>query len=72
MIRIWRQHHSPGTLTWCRSVKKTGEQTIGRSQGGLTTKIHAVADVLGNPVRCILNAAQVAKITQISALNEKF
>jgi hypothetical protein len=26
------------------------DQAIGRSRGGLTTKIHAVVDALGNPV----------------------
>ncbi|WP_154661661.1 transposase, partial [Megalodesulfovibrio gigas] len=29
-------------------------QAIGRSRGGLTTKIHAAVDALGNPVRLLL------------------
>jgi transposase len=29
--------------------KKNGVQAIGRSRGGLTTKIHALVDALGNP-----------------------
>jgi transposase len=30
--------------------KKDGDQAIGRSRGGLSTKIHALVDALGNPV----------------------
>jgi hypothetical protein len=30
--------------------KNGGDQAIGRSRGGLTTKIHALVDALGNPV----------------------
>ena len=38
-------------------------QEIGRSKGGLTTKIHAVVDALGNPIRIHLTAGNVADIT---------
>jgi hypothetical protein len=31
------------------AVRKDPDQTIGRSKGGLSTKIHATADALGNP-----------------------
>ena len=34
-------------------------QEIGRSKGGLTTKIHAVVDALGNPLRIHLTAGNV-------------
>ena len=34
-------------------------QAIGRSRGGLTTKIHAVVDGLGNPVRIKLTSGNV-------------
>jgi hypothetical protein len=34
--------------------EKNGEQAIGRSRGGLTTKIHALVDALGNPVKLML------------------
>ena len=30
--------------------KNSGAQKIGRSKGGLTTKIHALTDALGNPI----------------------
>ncbi len=35
---------------------------IGRSRGGLTSKIHAVVDALGNPVRWLLTGGEVADI----------
>ena len=36
---------------WRRREKKVGEdQAIGRSRGGLSTKIHTLVDALGNPV----------------------
>ncbi|MGC2833935.1 MAG: IS5 family transposase [Methylocella sp.] len=49
---IVRAHqHSAG-------AKKNGEQAIGRSRGGLTTKIHALVDALGNPVALMLTPGQ--------------
>src|SRR5437764_14292963 len=38
--------------------EKNGGQAIGRSRGGLTTKIHALVDALGNPVDLILTPGQ--------------
>src|SRR5262245_25946363 len=38
--------------------RKKGEQTIGRSRGGLTTKIHALVVALGNPVALMLTPWQ--------------
>lgn len=35
-----------------------GEQAIGRSRGGLTTKIHVLVDALGNPVELMLTPGQ--------------
>lgn len=34
----------------------------------MTTKIHAVVDALGNPLRCTLTAGQIADISQASEL----
>ena len=49
--------------------KKNGNnQAIGRSRGGLTTKIHAVVDALGNPVALALTPGQAADITQAAPL----
>ncbi len=36
------QHKCQGSPQWNRSLKKSGPQSIGRSRGGLTTKIHMV------------------------------
>ena len=44
-------------------AKKNGEQAIGRSRGGLTTKIHALVDALGNPVEVRLTAGQAHDLT---------
>ena len=48
--------------------KKAGQQEIGRSRGGLTTKVRVAVDALGNPLRIILSASQVADIEQATAL----
>jgi transposase len=50
--------------------KNGDDQAIGRSRGGLTTKIHACVDALGNPIRLILTAGQKADVTQGTALLE--
>ena len=38
--------------------KSSGPQAIGITRGGLNTKIHAVCDALGNPLRFVLSAGQ--------------
>lgn len=47
-------------------------QGIGRSRGGLTTKIHAAVGGLGEPVRLIASAGQQSDIGQAEALIEGF
>jgi transposase len=50
---IVRAHqHSAG-------AQKRRDQAIGRSRGGLTTKIHALVDALGNPANLMLTAGQI-------------
>jgi transposase len=53
--------------------KKGGpDQALGRSRGGLTTKIHLLCNELGNPVDFLLTAGQVADGTQaIPLLGER-
>ena len=34
--------------------KKTADKAVGRTRGGLNTKIHAVVDGLGNPVEFLI------------------
>src|SRR5262245_48170385 len=43
-------------------------QALGRSRGGFGTKVHVAVDALGNPVRLIATAGQVADVTQAEAL----
>lgn len=38
--------------------KKTETKAVGRSRGGLNTKIHTLVDALGNPLRFLLSAGQ--------------
>ena len=54
-----RQHHRTRTSAQRRRSKKDGEdQAIGRSKGGLSTKIHAMVDALGNPLAFFLTSGQ--------------
>jgi len=49
--------------------KKEGrDQAIGRSRGGLTAKIHALADALGNPAALSLTPGQASGIGQAGPL----
>lgn len=50
------------------SGKGGRDQAPGRSRGGLTTRIHMLADALGRPSRFIIKAGQVGEITQASSL----
>jgi transposase len=53
-----------------RSAKKHGEQSLGRSRGGHSTKIHLATDALGNAIRFILTGGQRNDITQAETLLE--
>ena len=53
-----------------RSKKKHGEQSLGRSRGGFSTKIHLATDALGNAIRFILTGGERNDITQAAALTE--
>jgi transposase len=51
--------------------KDSGDQeALGRSRGGFTTKIHALVDALGNPLKFILTSGQRNDITQAESLLE--
>lgn len=43
-------------------------QALGRSRGGLTTKIHTLCDALGYPLFCLLTGGERHESTQTSAL----
>ena len=54
-----RQHHRARSSAQRRRPKKAGDdQAIGRSRGGLSTKIHALVDALGNPIGLFLTGGQ--------------
>jgi len=44
------------------------DEGLGRSMGGFTTKIHAKVDSLGNPLKFIITAGQIADVTQAEVL----
>jgi transposase len=44
--------------TRLRGQKKSGVRCVGRSRGGLTTKIHARVDANGRPVRLLISPGQ--------------
>nr|WP_239025895.1 IS5 family transposase [Sphingomonas paeninsulae] len=54
------------------SVRKRGakDQALGRSRGGLTTKIHMLADTLGRPVRFCITPGQASDINAAPDLLE--
>jgi hypothetical protein len=58
-----RRHHRARSPAQRRGAKKNGEQAIGRSRGGLTTKIHVLVDALGNPVEVMLTPGQAHDLT---------
>lgn len=45
---------------------------MGKSRGGVSTKIHAAVDALGNPVRLLLRPGQTTEYGQAEALIEGF
>ena len=70
-IRDDRRHDRSRPSTQRRGAKKNGEdQAIGRSRGGLTTKIHALADALGKPIKLILTGGHVHDVRAAPQLLE--
>src|SRR5215210_1262973 len=57
-IRAHRWHHRPCPPAWDGGKRGTQTQAIGRSRGGLTTKIVALVDALGNLFRFLLLPGQ--------------
>src|SRR5258707_4792701 len=55
---LHRQHHCASPPACRRRAQKNGDQAIGRSRGGLTTKIHALVDGLGMLARFRLTGGQ--------------
>src|SRR5260370_24805494 len=51
--------------------KKGGCEAIGRSRGGLSTKLHAVVDDRGLPVRLTLTPGQAHDVTAVRHLLDR-
>src|SRR5215211_788105 len=62
----WDDH--PGAPTCSRRKRGIQEQAIGRSRGGLSTKIHIAVDALGNVLRLLYTAGQTHESTTAEAL----
>ena len=55
---MYRQHHGQGASLQCWRKRGADAQAIGRSRGGRTTKIHAVADRCGRLIGFDLTPGQ--------------
>ncbi len=63
-----RQLQRPGSPARGGGKKGGPDRCMGRSRGGLTTKIHAVADVSGLPIRYDLSPGQAHDTTAAGAM----
>ena len=64
-----RRHRSCAPISTAPAHKKDGgDEAIGRSRGGLTTKIHALVDALGNPTGFALSPGQAHDLEGADAL----
>ena len=59
-------------ISTVQQKKQQHEEAMGKSRGGLSTKIHVAVDALGNPVRLILTEGQDSEYIQVQALIEGF
>lgn len=59
-------------INMVRQKKQQEHEAMGKSRGGLSTKIHAAVDALGNPVRFLLTAGQHSEIKQANSLIDGF
>jgi len=70
-VRDDRCHHRtrPSAQRWCKRGDPD-KQAIGRSRGGLSTKIHATVDALGNPTGFVLTPGQAHDLKGADVLLE--
>ncbi len=67
-----RQHHHARASTGGHRKRGDRNQALGRSRGGLTTKVRIACDTLGRPLRAILSPGQAGGAPQALALMEGF
>src|ERR687895_1785047 len=65
------QPSSEPTSTAPGLEKGGSNEAIGRSRGGLTTKIHTIVDALGNPLAVSLTGGHVHDVTQAQVLTQE-
>jgi transposase len=65
-----RFYHCARASACCGRKRGQENQALGRSRGGFTTKIHALCDSHGNPLRFFLTGGQASDYTQGLALIE--
>src|SRR5918992_4780924 len=71
-VRHDRCNHRQSPPAQRRGSKKGGaNEAIGRSRGGLTTKIHTIVDALGNPLAVSLTGGHVHDVTQAQVLTQE-
>nr|WP_260433737.1 IS5 family transposase [Burkholderia cenocepacia] len=66
-----RLDHRTCAPAFGRRSKKSGPQALGRSRGGLTTKLHLAVDEAGRPLRMIVTEGQVSDISCAHELVEQ-
>jgi transposase len=66
------QHHCSRSPKRRRRKRGQINEAFGRSKGGFTTKVHALCDALGNPVRFILTGGNASDYTQAVPLLHGF
>lgn len=64
--------HCPRSSAGCRKKTAQAAEAMGKSRGGLSTKIHATVDALGNPLRLLLTPGQASEYEQAAALIDGF
>src|SRR5436189_5540393 len=57
-------------ISTVQALEKNGPQAIGKSRGGLSTKIHVLVDALGNPFSLMLTPGQAHDLAAAQPLLE--
>jgi len=61
-IRDDRLDHRPGAPAQRWGAQEGGDQAVGLSRGGRSTKIHVTVDAFGNPTALHLTAGQASHL----------
>lgn len=58
-----RFDHRRGAPAFRGGIKKSGLQALGRSRGGLSTRLHLAVDAEGRPLRLVITAGQIHDVS---------